>query len=59
MKEPDTEDEDELEKYKHLEENLPEEIVFDLGDFVEFYRSYALEDERIKEFVEKIKDFVE
>jgi len=59
MMEPDSDDEDSIAKHKVLEKEFPEEVIFQLSDFVDFYRNYALEDERIKEFVEKIKQFVE
>ena len=47
------------EKWKQLEEEFPEEIVFSLADLVQFYEDNAETDERIKEFVEKIKDCFE
>ena len=59
LMEPDSDDEDSVAKHKILEQEFPEEAIFQLSDFVDFYRNYALEDERIKEFVEKIKVFVE
>lgn len=59
MMDPDSEDEDSIAKHAILEKEFPEEVIFELSDFVTFYRNYALEDERIKEFVEKIKGFVE
>jgi len=36
-----------------------EECVFSMADLVEFYSSFALRDERIKKFVERITEFVE
>ena len=37
-------------------EEFPEEVVFSLSDLKEFYASFALKDERIKDFVERITD---
>ena len=52
-------DEEELEKFEALERDFPEEVLFSLEDLVEYYRDFALADERIKDFVERIKEFVE
>ena len=52
-------DEEDQVKYKKLEEEFPEEIVFQIGDLVTFYQDCAIKDERIKEFVEKLKEYVE
>lgn len=38
---------------------FPEETIFSLVDLVDLYKKYALQDERIKDFVEKLKDIVE
>lgn len=40
-------------------DKFPEETVFSLVDLVQMYKKYALHDERIKDFVEKMKDIVE
>lgn len=37
-------------------EEFPEMVVFSIGDLKEFYESFALRDERIKDFVERITD---
>lgn len=52
-------DEETEEHYLKLEKEFPEDVLFSLSDLVEFYDNFALRDERIKEFVEKIKSFVE
>ena len=59
LRAPDSDDEDAVQKHKALEEEFPEEMIFELGDLVDFYRKYAIEDHRIKEFVERIKVFIE
>ena len=46
-------------KFEALERDFPEEVLFELEDLVEYYRDFALHDERIKDFVERIKEFVE
>ena len=56
---PDSEDEEETEKYETKAKDWPEESLFHLSDLVDYYKQFALKDERIKDFVEKIKDFVE
>ena len=39
-------------------EDFPEQPVFSLADLKEFYRDFATKDPRIKEFVERMTDFV-
>ena len=48
-----------LEKFAELERDFPEEVLFSIEDLVQYYRDYALADERIKDFVERIKEFIE
>ena len=55
----DSEDEEVMEKFQERLDEWPEEQVFNFGDLVEFYKEFALKDERIKEFVERIKEYVE
>jgi hypothetical protein len=60
LREPeDSDDEEAMEDYVARKAEWPEEIVFHFGDLVEFYRDFALKDERIKEFVEKMKEYLE
>jgi len=60
LKEPsDDLDDEEMERYQALERDFPEEVVFSLEDLVAYYRDFALSDERIKDFVERIKGFIE
>lgn len=40
------------------EENFPEEVVFSISDLKQYYADFAQRDPRIKEFVERVTDFV-
>jgi hypothetical protein len=51
--------EDELAAWQKKKDNFPEDVVFHLRDIVAFYQDFALKDERIKEFVEKLKEYIE
>lgn len=46
-----------VEKSETLKE-FPEKIVFSIKDLKEMYENFALKDERIKEFIERINEFV-
>jgi hypothetical protein len=39
-------------------ETFPEEVVFSIGDLKEFYSNFAMRDQRIKDFVERITEQV-
>jgi hypothetical protein len=60
LQEPeDEEDEEAMERYHRLRQDWPEEVVFHFGDLVDLYKEQALKDPRIKDFIEKLKEFVE
>ena len=60
LKEPmDLSNDEEMWKYKQLEKEFPEEVVFSLNDIVTWYQQNSLQNETIKDFVEKVKNFVE
>ena len=61
LRKPSTDDleEEQQEEYFRLEQEFPEETLFNLSDLVNFYQDFALSDQRIKDFVEKIKSFIE
>lgn len=48
----------EVEKKSETLEEFPEETVFSITDLKQFYEDFAQKDPRIKEFVERITDFV-
>ena len=45
--------------WEALEKEWPEESIFRLADLVQLYQDYAEQDERIKDFVEKMKTIIE
>ena len=50
-------DDENVEKSETIED-FPEEPVFSIADLTQFYENFATKDPRIKEFVEKITDFI-
>jgi uncharacterized protein (DUF433 family) len=49
---------DETKEKSETLEDFPEETVFSIEDFQQYYQDFATRDPRIKEFVERITDFV-
>ena len=49
---------DETEKKSETLEEFPEDVVFSIGDLKQMYQDFAHIDSRIKEFVERITDYV-
>lgn len=54
---PDLSNKERLETNKRNEQ-FPEETVFSINDLANLYEGFAAEDERIKNFVEKVVEFV-